>query len=444
VFPNDTITFDASCSTPGNDGDGATPITEYIWTWGDTSANTTASPVITHEYTDAGEYEVCLIVVAPGVPAYIDPSYDNTSAQVCTDVTVLPKVESGIDVFTEDYRWPCYDTTHTGVGLNSTDVDPFQPQENITLCALVTWKGSPRQNKLVSFYIEGPGGEIIVKRTAYTNEDGIACIDFRMPWTCNMTYNELYIMGTWYVEVSVALPEVGGEEDCFLDWLTFDVCWIVQVTDIKAGYISTRGGPHVVNLDAFKECWDIAIALEVCSCAMEDRLALLSAVVYDDVGMPIGEIQYQVNVTPGCQWVDVFGTIHIPKWAYPGENAMIYANAFTSCCPIDSGVLGVPWGPEASKSIYIGYLVDETGAYPWSPMWGWCILYQLDYCFPMTPQILYASWYRTLAVEALLSDGVLSIDDIRNYLITVKIPAYCVGVPEDVLVAAELACGYVH
>ena len=61
---NQTVTFDASASTPGWSAKTQefSPIINYAWDFGDGTFNETTSPTITHEYTTPGNYTVTLTI----------------------------------------------------------------------------------------------------------------------------------------------------------------------------------------------------------------------------------------------------------------------------------------------------------------------------------------------------------------------------------------------
>jgi len=88
VFVGDLVSFDASTSKMGMDGDHWCPITEYWWDFDDGNATMDIDPYITHAFTDTGRYHVGLYVVAPGIPPFIDPAYDNTSNWFFLDVVI--------------------------------------------------------------------------------------------------------------------------------------------------------------------------------------------------------------------------------------------------------------------------------------------------------------------------------------------------------------------
>jgi PKD repeat protein len=86
-YAGQMMTFDASCSQPGFDGDSVTQIMEYRWDFdGDGFIDlVTSSPTATYTYITPGTYTVSLTVYAPSI-GYADPSY------VATDIFLHDKI----------------------------------------------------------------------------------------------------------------------------------------------------------------------------------------------------------------------------------------------------------------------------------------------------------------------------------------------------------------
>jgi hypothetical protein len=468
-YPGDTITFDGSASTGGVDGDEAVPITQYVWDFGDGTNITLAAPggaVTTHVYNDTGLFDACLIVVAPGIGPYIDPGYVNTSSIICQDVRMNLRAQTGIDVFTESYRWPCYTTEFIGLGVNNSVVDGFLPQEKVTICAYVFYNGDPVQNKPVAFVIEGPKNiyqNITVMRTAFTSGewdnftygDGYACVSFRIPWPCNNS--EAIVFGNWTVTASVVLPlPECQEEACYEDSFEFKVGWMVTVLDVEVVRTTSRGS-HREPLDGYKKCAIVGIDVFVHNNYLEPRLALITAVMYDDVGTPIGFLSSWETVDPGDHWIDI-GEIHIPKWAYSGIFPVVYANAYYLCCD-ESGIMA-PWGPEvASDTFGIGALTySECGAaYPWDndddPLVDNCVIYEAVHWLGTDPTysrgragMAYAQYVWYAEMYAVLDDHVIDVEDIRDaivyYLWEDKDYAANATQAMAAVLAAEAICGF--
>jgi PKD repeat protein len=78
---NQTVTFNASASTPGWNGTTHPPIVYYVWDFGDGNTTTTTDPIIYYVYTQDGNYTVTLTV--------IDVNGDNSTITKTITVTVL-------------------------------------------------------------------------------------------------------------------------------------------------------------------------------------------------------------------------------------------------------------------------------------------------------------------------------------------------------------------
>jgi hypothetical protein len=359
IYEGTTVDFNAASSMPGWDGDSVTPITEYWWSFeGEAAALGSVTP--SHLYSTAGSYLAALYVVAPAV-GWEDPAYVDTSATVYKTVSIKGAVAIGIDVYTEDYRWPDYTAVKDGTG-EGEPADAFMPQENIDLYAYVYYNGDPVQNKLVEFDIWGPAnpiGRFHFTRTAISSNgsvwsedegawipmpEGVAWIAFRVPWPC--TDADVRVFGVWNITVKVALPDVKpGEETVYTDFVFFKVGYIVKIVDLWTYDVT---GPA----DEFKKCETIGVAVDVTSIALGARNATLVVALYDDVGtcVAVGAIKFEVPGEDGwCnpQTIEVTVELHAPKWAYAGANAKVYANLYTDW----PEVCGIPWSPEAAHHI---------------------------------------------------------------------------------------------
>jgi len=339
-YENEFVTFDASASTGGCDGDtDPTPITELHWDLGDgvtevyiQGVNFTWTP--THNYTAAGDLTAKLYVVAPAVGWY-SPDYQNTSTTFSLPIKISKKAMIFIDLYTESLRWPeqlspYYTTIFIGTGPG-VDADAYSPQENVTLRALAWWNDDAVQNKLVMFKIEGPTNpieNITLYRTGITNATGIANCTFRIPWPC--TNAETIIFGTWTVTARVSLAEKELE-----DVLHFLVGWTVEITSVVT--VDGLGAPKTT----FKKGECVGVIITVTNIAMEVRYALITVVVYDDAGAVIGSHRYGAWVPPGgdTYQTEFWCVLEVPKWAYTGPSGMVYVNAYTP---------RLPWCPEVS------------------------------------------------------------------------------------------------
>ena len=80
-------------------------------------------------------------------------------------------------------------TQKGGVGLNMAGGD-FMAGEMVHLISKVTYNNAPVQNELVAFEVLNPSDEVVLIRTAITDEEGLATTSFRIPLTLSSN-------GTW-------------------------------------------------------------------------------------------------------------------------------------------------------------------------------------------------------------------------------------------------------
>lgn len=68
----ESVTFDASSSSPGWNGTNEMPIVEYRWDFGDGNKTTTSTPIVYHSFSSSGIYYVTLTVYSPGATPETD------------------------------------------------------------------------------------------------------------------------------------------------------------------------------------------------------------------------------------------------------------------------------------------------------------------------------------------------------------------------------------
>ena len=238
-----------------------------------------------------------------------------------------------IDLYTCDYPYP-----YGGQGLNQT-ADMFEPQKTVHLQANVTYNMDPVQYKLVTFEIRGPINSVFnhsLIRTAYTDANGVASIEFGLPWPCTNAEEEIF--GEWTVVAGVDIR-------CTVvkDWMWFKVWWEVEITSVVPKQtVYTKGQNAEFNI--FFRTY-----------RMQPHWALIYIVVYDDLDVPIGKALTSVWVGwdqyKYCTfWAsNVTLSIPIPKWAFVGVGK-VYANVL-STYPFSCGRA---YGPEAPATFTIG------------------------------------------------------------------------------------------
>jgi hypothetical protein len=125
-----------------------------------------------------------------------------------------------IDLFTQKIPF-------NGMGINQSS-DAFGPQELVMLYALVTYNEAPIANKLVAFQVNNPANtfqNITIVGVSSTNQSGIAQFSFRIPWPSENA--EQIVFGEWS-----AIATVDIAEQVVVDTLTFQVGWIIKITNI--------------------------------------------------------------------------------------------------------------------------------------------------------------------------------------------------------------------
>jgi hypothetical protein len=209
-------------------------------------------------------------------------------------------------------------------------MDLVEEQSWVWLHANVTYNYWPIQHKLVGFQVnypvDGPyQGGLYSNFFAFTDENGVATIGFRMPWPCD---NPESLFGVWHVIASVQVADVYLQ-----DTMDYHYDYLVQIFKVTTDKYEYNHGETV----------------EVCvtfgSHAQQDYPILLKVHIADELGVIFGhfEIATHVGGTVFCQYKNttLCGGIWIPKWAYTGI-ATVHVNIFDQE-PIFGGA---PWTPE--------------------------------------------------------------------------------------------------
>jgi hypothetical protein len=214
------------------------------------------------------------------------------------------------------------------------NMDLVEEQSQVYFNANVTYNLFPVQNKLVGFQINYPDGTLYANLFAFSDENGVATLTFRMPWP---SQNPESLFGVWHVYASVQLADI------FInDTLAFHYDYKVRIWKV------TTDKPQYIHGET------VNVVVEFGSHAQQYYPILIKVAIMDELGVVIGhfEISTQVGGTVFCQYKNATqsGNIIIPKWAYAGI-ATVHANIFDRE-PIDGGA---PWTPEfaPAPTIYI-------------------------------------------------------------------------------------------
>jgi hypothetical protein len=246
------------------------------------------------------------------------------------DVTILGYIVGrNIDVYTQ------YPDPYGGQGPNNC-ADTYAPQDLVCLYANVTYNLDPVQNKAVDFEVKWPDGTPLLTRTAITDIYGVAWICFRIPWPDQISPEDVF--GIWNVTATVDIAN-----EVVNDTLCFKVDWLMEVVSIETADEFQKLKPGYGEM-WFKVCWEVR--------SLQERPAIITVVVYDDLGVPIAwtyiEGNYSATVFCTPELFCYNFTMLIPTWAYVGP-ATVYANIYTDF-PQNGGV---SYAPEASETFRI-------------------------------------------------------------------------------------------
>lgn len=223
-----------------------------------------------------------------------------------------------------------------GNGPNQSS-DAFEPQELVILYANVTYNDAPVAQKLVAFQANGPANplqNVSATGSATTDQDGIAQYSFRIPWPNENP--EKKILGQWFAIATVSIAD-----QTVVDTLTFQVGWIIRITNIETLNASMQPQTRFLRRET------VTFNLTVENIAMTEKQATITVDVQDAAGHPIIHIEEEnIIFQPGTTYLTV--TSQIPVTATLGT-ASISASAYT--LPPENG--GVLYSPAISSALEI-------------------------------------------------------------------------------------------
>ena len=233
-------------------------------------------------------------------------------------ITLTPGYGRYIDIYTE------YPDGFNGRGLGEPS-DMVLPQQELTLYAEVLYNGWPVQHKLVGFEVIDNHGDTWLKAQAFTDENGIATISFRMPWPCE---NPEDLFGEW---TAIATVEIA--EEVVSDYVNFKYDYLVHITKV------------VTDKTEYAHEDTVTVTFEFTSKAMQEYPVLITITLYDELNVPIAIYTWSSTVS-GAQYCEdkVYSdtvTLQIPEWAFAG-----YATFKVDCFDKEPAEGGTPWCPE--------------------------------------------------------------------------------------------------
>jgi len=232
-----------------------------------------------------------------------------------------------IDVYTQ------YPAPFGGQGPNQWS-DMFWPQKEVILCANVTYNCWPTQAKIVNFIVYDTWGDVWTVLEGITDEDGVACASFRIPWPCPSYMDPERLFGVWTVVADVDLAC-----EVINDTLWFHYDYLINIIDVDT------------DKYYYAHCEDVEITVTFTSYARQTYEARIWVVIHDELNVPIAIAYKNVTIEGAeiCQvrrYVEEF-TLHIEKFAFAGY-AIVHA--------IPKFFWGGYWtaaGPELTAEIYI-------------------------------------------------------------------------------------------
>jgi hypothetical protein len=226
-----------------------------------------------------------------------------------------------IDLFTQKVPFD-------GKGINQSS-DAFQPQELVILYAWVTYNEAPVANKLVAFQVNNPANAIqnmTIIGISSTDQNGVATFSFRIPWPDENA--EEIIFGEWF-----AIATVDIAEKVVVDTLTFQVGWILQITNI------TTLNPNWEPQNKFSRGEGIIFDLTIKNIALTPKSATLVISAYDSASYPIMFIELDyVEIKLGENRLNI--SSKVPYTAFLG-NATVSAIIYTASPSLG----GIPYSP---------------------------------------------------------------------------------------------------
>jgi hypothetical protein len=223
---------------------------------------------------------------------------------------------------------------YSGKGPNMPS-DAFGPGEEVQIYALATYNDYPVQSLLVAFQVLGPRNRVenvSFGRVAYTDQNGVAMISFRIPYLNETTFGEWTVIGNTMIGDSTVT-----------DMLTFKVGWIVEIVSLK-----TVNENHMEQAEFGRDNY-VGIELIIQNIAMVEKVATITVTIYDCTNTFLNATELSdFEVQPNGTYVYAYFSLYIPKSAYIGV-ATVYACAYTAPPAIN----GVPYCPEVSTNFLI-------------------------------------------------------------------------------------------
>jgi hypothetical protein len=236
-----------------------------------------------------------------------------------------------------------YPEPYGGQGINQHS-DAFMPQDLVILYTKVTFGGDRITNKLVVIEIHDAQGKKIGLLQNYTDENGIAQVEFRIPMTDLVAGQWDPAMFGWWKAIATASIDQAVVNDA----MAFQVGWLAQVVSITA-----NNAPYLKYSDVMNFTATVQTISEQTFLARGYPNSTASIDAYDTSSYPIGEFEIPIagisatrndvngpgGTTGGTYTYTV--TMMIPTWARIGTESV--TGYVLSALPSNGGT---PFGPQ--------------------------------------------------------------------------------------------------
>jgi len=210
-----------------------------------------------------------------------------------------------IDVYTQ------YPDGYNGKGPGVAS-DAFGPQATVRLIAEVTYNFNPVQQKLVTFEIIHGEYHYLLCNT--TDADGIAWVEFGLPWPCDDPEGRVF--GTWDASASVDIREVR-----VTDTISWEVGYLIDIVSVE---------PLPDDVFAIGDHFSFKVTFT--SISEQDREAYFAIVVMDELQVPIAWFLVgPITVHYGTDYI-IIECMIVPKHTFVGMG-----HVFTNIYYLDGG-----------------------------------------------------------------------------------------------------------
>ena len=291
---DETITLDASASTPGYDTANVSEvcnITSFAWRveyLNGTVFGVYNGQVTSFNATAEGYFRIILIVTAPDPDPPFDPAFiptDTNSSLIRVGSTPLV---SNVDVFT--------DRGGIGPGVGS---GAYGSLELIRAYANVTYQSIPIDNMDVVFQIKNSQGSVVAVRVARTNGTGIAYTEYRL-LNPNPRNNQPPNPEQWSITATVNVTQV-----TVTDTTSFTFGYLGSIQDIQIQSTVQRSA-------------SLHVQLTISNFVLAAAWSELDITLFDQANVPINSLA--IMHTPQMQnSTAVAAFIPVPSYAFTGQ-----------------------------------------------------------------------------------------------------------------------------